>query len=248
MKINRVKEQGLSQLTKKSILEYIKSMKLTNTTKLPREELLAQDLGVSRITVRSALNELASEGIIFRRQGKGTFVNREALHMNVLFNPIGDLRRVIADSGYQVRAELLHMEKRKMLPLEAQKLQRHTEAEVIILERLFYANEEPAVYCIDRLPCDVLREALTKEDLEISMYRYLSSKLGRTIVWDKVELSTVTNEEEPVLKKIFQVDKTKSFLNCDIVNFDCEDAPVFYANEYVDTNFIRYQLIRQKKF
>ena len=80
------------------------------------------------------------------------------------------------------------------------------------------------------------------------MYQYLAAKAGRTVVWDKVELSTVTSEEEAALKRVFRVDKIKSFLNCDIVNFDCEDTPVFYANEYVDTNFIRYQLIRQKKF
>ena len=102
MKFCKVKEQALSQLTKQSILQYIQSMDLSISNKLPREELLAQELGVSRITVRSALNELASEGIIFRKQGKGTFVNQQALGMNVVFNPIGDLRDVIANSGYEL--------------------------------------------------------------------------------------------------------------------------------------------------
>jgi GntR family transcriptional regulator len=41
---------------------------------LPSEEVLAREYGVSRITVKRAVLDLVSEGVLYRRQGKGTFV------------------------------------------------------------------------------------------------------------------------------------------------------------------------------
>lgn len=44
---------------------------------LPNEEDLAANLGISRMTVRHALTELAREGLIRRERGRGSFVERQ---------------------------------------------------------------------------------------------------------------------------------------------------------------------------
>ncbi|MBO0681464.1 GntR family transcriptional regulator [Mycolicibacterium sp. S2-37] len=44
-------------------------------TRVPSEDELARDLGVSRLTARAALNELESRFLVRRRQGSGTFVS-----------------------------------------------------------------------------------------------------------------------------------------------------------------------------
>ena len=43
---------------------------------IPSERQLSIDLGVSRLTVRAALDELVREGHLVRRRGAGTFVER----------------------------------------------------------------------------------------------------------------------------------------------------------------------------
>ncbi|MGA1847081.1 histidine utilization repressor [Deferribacter abyssi] len=45
--------------------------------KIPSENVLSKLFGVSRMTVNRALRELTSEGVLFRLQGKGTFVAEE---------------------------------------------------------------------------------------------------------------------------------------------------------------------------
>ncbi|MCK6488168.1 MAG: GntR family transcriptional regulator [Planctomycetes bacterium] len=45
-------------------------------TKLPSEAALARSLGISPMTVRQAYGELASSGLVHRRHGKGTFIQR----------------------------------------------------------------------------------------------------------------------------------------------------------------------------
>lgn len=44
--------------------------------KLPTEPELSEQYGVSRITVRRAVQELASRGVLRVRHGRGTFVTR----------------------------------------------------------------------------------------------------------------------------------------------------------------------------
>src|ERR1700751_2694963 len=41
---------------------------------IPSERQLSADLGVSRLTVRAALDDLAREGYLVRRRGSGTYV------------------------------------------------------------------------------------------------------------------------------------------------------------------------------
>lgn len=54
--------------------ELILSGQLENGQQLPREEELARRLGISRVTVRLALAELAEEGLVVRQRGRGTRV------------------------------------------------------------------------------------------------------------------------------------------------------------------------------
>lgn len=54
----------------------ISSGRLPAGARLPGEPSLATEHGVSRVTVRRALDRLASEGLVLRRAGAGTFVQR----------------------------------------------------------------------------------------------------------------------------------------------------------------------------
>ena len=49
--------------------------------RIPSETDLAESLGVSRTTIRDALSRLENEGVIYRKQGSGTFVNRPGLRI-----------------------------------------------------------------------------------------------------------------------------------------------------------------------
>ncbi|WP_438347555.1 GntR family transcriptional regulator [Paenibacillus sp. FA6] len=57
------------------IMAQIRSNNWTTNTKIPSENELAAQFHVSRITVKNALTNLVESGVIFRQQGKGSFVS-----------------------------------------------------------------------------------------------------------------------------------------------------------------------------
>src|SRR5690606_3412123 len=61
---------------KQLILDRMISCEWSAGTLLPSEQQLGAEIGVSQGTVRKALDALAAERLVVRRQGRGTFVSR----------------------------------------------------------------------------------------------------------------------------------------------------------------------------
>ncbi len=60
------------------LLSQLRTGALQAEERLPPEETLARQFGVSRSTIRQALGSLASEGLVVRRRGVGTFLTPKA--------------------------------------------------------------------------------------------------------------------------------------------------------------------------
>ncbi len=69
-----------------SLIDQIENGQLKPGEKLPSERDLSLQLGVSRMTVRRAINDLVTNGLVYRRQGSGTFVAEPKIeqHANML--------------------------------------------------------------------------------------------------------------------------------------------------------------------
>src|SRR6476619_7878805 len=59
--------------TRNSVLDRIEQLGVGDA--IPSERQLCVDLGVSRLTVRAALDDLVRDGMLVRRHGSGTFVS-----------------------------------------------------------------------------------------------------------------------------------------------------------------------------
>lgn len=149
----------------KSILEALEE-EVSNSRyrvgdKLPTEASLAERFGVNRHTVRRALAELASRGVVRSRQGAGVFVEAPPTDY-----PIG--RRVrfhqnIRASGCLPEKRVLRLEVRPCDKTEAEALRLEPGAPALVYEGLSLANGAhiahfESVFPFQRLPN--LREAL----------------------------------------------------------------------------------------
>jgi GntR family transcriptional regulator len=87
-------ENKFASLEKK-ILARIKNGTYPPGRPIPSERLLAESEGMSRMTVRTAISDLVQQGVLFRQQGRGTFVSANKFTENNLMS----FSKAIANKG-----------------------------------------------------------------------------------------------------------------------------------------------------
>ena len=107
---------------------------------LPSERQLATDLNVSRITVRKAIDGLAADGLLERRQGSGNFV---CTRIDKNFAKLTSFSEDMRSRGRNPRSVWLKRAEGTVSPEEALKLAMSPGTLVYRLNRLRYADEAP---------------------------------------------------------------------------------------------------------
>ena len=139
--LSRNAPQPLYHQLKTVILREIEAGQWQPDAQLPTEDEFAQRFGVSKITVRQALRELAGHGYIRREQGRGTFVERRRLQQGPreLTSFTDEMRR----HGMVPTSRVLEQETIAAPAAVAEALASAPEALVFHLRRLRLANNEP---------------------------------------------------------------------------------------------------------
>ena len=139
------------QRLREALRQLIDSGRLPPGSGLPSERELAEQLDLSRVTVRRALAGLVEDGLLVQRQGAGTFVAERLLKsISKLSSFTDDLRA----RGLRPRAVVLERELGEVTPIEAMALNLSPGAGVSRMTRLRYAGDEPLA--IERSAVQVL--------------------------------------------------------------------------------------------
>lgn len=153
--------------------ELITSGELKPADQIPTEESLVEVHGVSRGTVRKALQLLIDEGLVETEQGRGSFVTT-AMQSSNYFSLVSfdeEMRR----QQRKPSTRLLKFEVRKAGKKTAERLDIRPETVVYQIERLRLANDLPVAY-ESRILAKSLCPNLENEDLENQSLHWLLSQ------------------------------------------------------------------------
>jgi GntR family transcriptional regulator len=129
---------------------------------LPSEAELATQFGVSRMTARQAVQNLAAEGLVQRRRGAGTFVTPRPIHRHEgsLMSFTEDMRR----RGMKASSRLLEAGLRPATTADLEALRLPDGARVVAISRLRLADRVPLAIEHATLPSDCA--GVLADDLE----------------------------------------------------------------------------------
>src|SRR6266571_534355 len=180
---------------RRRVLELIEERRVGDA--IPSERRLSAEYGMSRLTVRAALDELVREGYLVRRHGSGTFVSEPKIAQQLTLTSFTeDMRRrgMVADSR-TISLENVHAG-----PQVARALNISPADRVFQIRRLRLADGEPMALETLHVPVSLV-PGLTGAQMEhASWYELLEERYNVVIASGLQTIEpTVTNEEESEL-------------------------------------------------
>ena len=190
---------------------------------IPSEAELARRFGVSQGTVRKAVDELAAENLLVRRQGKGTFVASHA-------DPRSRFRflRLVPLSGDLVAPQSVPLEcwRAKAGAEVSRVLQIGTGAPIIILRRILQFAGQPVVIDEIYLPGELF-QGLSLDVLESyqgSLYSLFEARFGVRMIRAEERLRAVAADRRSA--QALNVTEGSPLLSVERVAFTYDDQPV----------------------
>ena len=139
-----LKSTGPLYLKLRQMLEQaIQNNLLKHGEALPPERDLADQAGVSRVTVRKAVDDLVKDGLLVRRHGSGTFVEKPVAKVEQSLSHLTSFTEDMARRGLIARAEWLDKGIYTPSPNEIMTLGLSAGVRIARLERLRIADDRP---------------------------------------------------------------------------------------------------------
>jgi len=157
---------------------------------LPSERELSEQFSVSRMTARQALTLLESEGHVYRRPPRGTFVAEPRVRFH-----IGSFTREASRLGHQAHAQLLWANQTAPDPQTRAALELPEEAMVHAFRRLRLMEEEPIALETTYFPADLTPGIIDKAD-DGSLWALLKEEYGVELDRSDAVLESIILDEE----------------------------------------------------
>lgn len=205
--------------------------------KILSENQLMDQFGVSRNTSKKAIDELVQEGILYRIQGKGTFVAKPKLQQSLM--GFYSFSKVLKEKGLNPKDIILKIEEVKLTAKIQEALQLEENETVIEMKRLRCANNEPYILESSFIPKKLIKDTeQLKKVGEISLYDLFAEQFNIVVTRAKEAF-------EPVLIRVdesefLQTEEGRPALLLERTAYDVSGLPVEFCISIVRGDRCRF--------
>lgn len=139
----------------------IEDQRLPAGSRLPSESVLIEHFGVARMTIREAMRELRTEGLVIAKHGRGVFVRKTPPIRRVASDRFARKHREAGKSafdveaeaaGYDARVDNIRVRREESTPGVAERLQIPAGEEVVVRSRRYLADGQPVETAVSYIP------------------------------------------------------------------------------------------------
>lgn len=239
--LERIGPLSLRRKTRDALLAAIQRGEFRDG-KLPPENALAAALGVSRTTLRAALQALEQDGIVSRWRGIGTrIVAPDDRRVLLELNRLAALDDLLRDRGHDSSTSIVAVD-RRTLPDLAAEIGLPAEAEWHVIEKLWYADGRPAAALRDHIPCAVLPELPENSEVIGTIFRLFEEYGPEPIALARVELVPLAADDE--VAEQLRVKAGEAYLRLWQRHFGRGEQALAISRLDINDHFIRLEIVR----
>lgn len=205
----------------------IESGELKEGDLIPSEKQLTEKFSVTRMTVRSALNNLVSGGYIARRRGVGSIVIANNIYDNI--STVSGFTKEMESKGYKVSNLVLDMKIIHANDILKEKLNLESDDNIWEIKRVRIADNEKVSYMITYMPIKLFPN-LSINDCNGSLYKYVEDICYYKIAMSERAFKAIMSNEE--IERILDLDEQQALLYIEQV-CKLQDGVIFeYSHTY----------------
>lgn len=235
-KLNRKSDVPLHVQAEELLRAMIQTDEYRNGRLLPKETELSKSLGISRNTLRQAINKLVFEGLLIRKKGYGSYVAPR--------NVLGNARNWMSFSqemkalGIDVRNYELHISRKHTTSKCCVFFSVNPSDRILCLERLRGSKEKPFVYFISYFNPSIPMTG--EDDMSEPLYDLLKTKYGVEVATSKEYLSA--RAADALLAEKLEVPEGSPILVRERFVYDVNECPVEYNIGYYRADSFTYSI------
>lgn len=210
---------------------------------LPPEQELCELFAVSRVVVRQALKEMEYEGLIFRKQGKGTFVSEPKIRESLVQRLTGFYQDMV-DQGYTPVTKVLKQQTVPASPKISADLAVKHQSPVIEIERLRYIQGEPLVLVASYIPYRLCPELLHVNLTNRSLYAFLEKEAGLIITHGRRRIGAAPASHHEA--RLLNIERGAPLIVLDSISYLEDGTPIecYHALHRADRSSFEVELVR----
>jgi GntR family transcriptional regulator len=212
--------------------------------RLPSEEGLCAQFGVSRITVRAALDQLVDDGLLWRKRGKGTFVSSRPVQHELIH--LTDFVEDMAKAGLSPSSKVTFWGEEPSSDEVAAALDLVPGTTIVRLDRLRIADRAPIAFDVTYLPLRYGR-LLDRERLETeTIYHQLETQYGIPVVSGSFVMTAARASAE--LAASLTIDRGAPLLVIHRTSYGEARDPVYYQVRSYRADRVQYRIELSRSF
>ena len=210
--------------------------------RLPSEPELIRQYGVSRITVRQALDELEAEGRVVRRHGKGTYVAEPRIEQELL--RLTDFVEDMQQAGQNPSSRVLAFVHEPTRPAIAKALNIVSGTEVVRVDRLRLAEERPIAYDTTWLPLR-FGDLLSGMDLgQETIYHILETRYAIPVLSGAFYITATEATAQQAAH--LEVAPGSALLVIRRISYTTGDEPIYVQERYYRPDRVQYRVMLRR--